>query len=133
MDMVDTPKKEIRDMNVMELIEKISETTKIAALNLWGTNRKRTNIAIDECAQETKNIRLLADKSKLKDAIDNIGIDFRVMEMLTETNDTKVTNKNVKDIVSEIIDSDDEELTSVSEYDSDSDSVDVSFCISDSD
>ena len=53
------------------------------------------------------------------------------MEMLTETNDTKVTNKNVKDIVSEMLDSDDEELTSVSEYDSDS--VDVSFCISDSD
>ncbi len=34
MDMVDTPKKEIQDMSVMELIEKISETTKIAALNL---------------------------------------------------------------------------------------------------
>ena len=49
-------KKEIRDMNVMELIEKISETTKIAALNLWGTNRERTNIAIDECAQKMKNI-----------------------------------------------------------------------------
>ena len=48
MDVVDTPKKDIRDMNVMELIEKISEITKIAALNLWGTNRERTNIAIDE-------------------------------------------------------------------------------------
>ena len=131
MDMVDTPKKEIRDMNVMELIEKISETTKIAALNLWGTNREHTNIAINECAQKMKNTRLLADKSKLKDAIDNIGVAFRAMEMLTETNDTKVTNKNVKDIVSEMLDSDDEELTSVSEYDSDS--VDVSFCISDSD
>ena len=34
MDVVDTPKKEIQDMNVMELIEKITETTKIAALNL---------------------------------------------------------------------------------------------------
>ena len=55
MDMVDTPKKEIRDMNVMELIEKISETTKIAALNLWGTNREHTNIAINECAQKMKN------------------------------------------------------------------------------
>ncbi len=39
MDMVDTPKKEIKNMNVMELIEKISET-KIAAHNLWGTNRE---------------------------------------------------------------------------------------------
>ena len=46
MDMVDTPKKETQDMNVMELIEKISETIKIAAVNLWGTNRERTNIAI---------------------------------------------------------------------------------------
>ena len=131
MDMVDTPKKEIRDMNIMELIEKISETTKIAALNLWGTNRKRTNIAIDECAQEMKNIRLLADKSKLKDAIYNIGIAFRVMEMLMETNDTKAANKNVKDIVLEMLDNDDEELTSISEYDSDS--TDVNFYISDSD
>ena len=131
MDMVDTPKKEIRDMNVMDLIEKISETTKIAALNLWGTNGKRTNIAIDECAQEMKNIRLLVDKSKLKDAIDNIGIAFRFMEMLTETNDTKAANKNVKDIVLEMLDNDDEELTSVSEYDSDS--TNVNLYISDSD
>ena len=63
MDMVDTPKKEIRDMNVIELIEKISETTKIAALNLWETDRERTNVAIDECAQKMKDIRLLADNS----------------------------------------------------------------------
>ena len=42
MDMVDTPKKEIRDMNVIELIEKISKTTKIAALNLWETDREHT-------------------------------------------------------------------------------------------
>ncbi len=117
MDMVDTPKKETQDMNVMELIEKISETTKIAALNLWGTNRVRTNIAIDECAQKMKNTRLLADKSKLKDAIDNIGIAFRAMEMLTEINDTKVANKNVKDIVLEMLDNDDESLTSVSDSD----------------
>ncbi len=55
------------------------------------------------------------------------------MEMLTETKDMKVTNKNVKDIVSEMLDNDDESLTSVCEYDSDSDSVDVSFYISDSD
>ena len=99
MDIVDIPKKEIRDMNVMELIEKISETTKIAALNLWGTNRERTNIAIDECAQEMKNIRLLANKSKLQDALDNIGIALRAMEVLTEINDTRVANKTAKDIV----------------------------------
>ena len=41
--MVDTLKKETCDMNVMELIEKISETIKIAVLNLWETNRERTN------------------------------------------------------------------------------------------
>ena len=109
-------KKEIQDMSVMELIEKISETTKIAALKLWGTNRERTNIAIDECAQEMRDIRLLADKSRLKDAVDNIGVAFRVMEMLTETNDTR----SVKDIVSEMLDNDDESLTDGSEYDCDS-------------
>ena len=54
MDMVDTPRKEIQDMNVMELIEKISETIKIAALNLWGMNRERTNVTIDECAQKNE-------------------------------------------------------------------------------
>ncbi len=102
-------------MNVMELIEKISEATKIAALNLWGTDRERTNIAIDECAQEMRDIRLLVDKSKLKEATDNIGIAFRVMEMLTEINDTKADNKNVKDIVLEMLDNDDESLTSVSD------------------
>ncbi len=56
MDMVDTPRKETRDMNVMELIEKIMKvTTKIAALNLWGTNREHTNLTIDECAQKMKD------------------------------------------------------------------------------
>ncbi len=106
---------ETQDMNVMELIEKISETIKIAALNLWGTNRGRSNIAIDESVQKMKDTRLLADKSKLKDAIDNIGIAFRAMEMLTEINDTKAANKNVKDIVLEMLDNDDESLTSVSD------------------
>ena len=130
MDMVDTPKKETQDMNIMELIEKISETIKIAVLNLWGTDRERTNVAIDECAQKMKDNRLLADKSKLNDAIDNIGIAFHVMEMLMETNDTKAANKNVKDIVLEMLDNDDESLTSVS--DEDSDSVDVSFYVNDS-
>ena len=118
MDVVNTPKKETQNMNVMELIEKISETTKIAALNLWETNRERTNVAIDECVQKMKDIRLLADKSRLQDAVDNIGVAFRVMEMLTETNNTKVANKNVKDIVSEMLDCEEEKLTDVSEYNS---------------
>ncbi len=117
MDVVDTPKKEKRDMNVMELTEKISETTKIAALNLWGTDRERTNVAIDECAQKMKNIRLLADKSKLQDALDNIGMALRAIEVLTEINDAKIANKNVRDIVLEMLDSDNEELTSVSDGD----------------
>ncbi len=39
------------------------------------------------------------------------------MEMLTETNDEKIVNKNVKDIATEILDNDDESLTSVSESD----------------
>ena len=77
MDMVDTPKKEIQDMNVMELIEKIMEVAKIAALNLWGTNRERTNIAIDECAQSMKDTRLKANRRKLNNALDNIGVAFR--------------------------------------------------------
>ena len=54
MDTVNYVKKDIRDMNVKELIEEITETTKIVALNLWGTNRERTNIAIDECAQKRR-------------------------------------------------------------------------------
>ncbi len=120
MDTVDTLKKEIQDMNVMELIERISGTTKITALNLWKTNRELTNdpALATQCVQEMKNIRLLADKSQLRDAVDNIGEAFRVMEMLIEITDTKVSNKNVKDIVLEMLDSDDE-LTDVSEYDSD--------------
>ena len=41
------------------------------------------------------------------------------MEMLTETNDTKIANKSVRDIVLMMLDNDDEDLTSVSEDDSD--------------
>ena len=44
--MVNTPIKEICDMSVMELTEKTTEVIKIAALNLWGTDRERTNIAM---------------------------------------------------------------------------------------
>ncbi len=129
MDVVDTPKKDIKDMNVMELIEEITETTKIAALNLWGTNRERTNIAIDECAQKMKNIRLKADRTKLSEAFDNIRITLRVFETLNEITDSKVIWKSVQDIVKEMLDEDDDEsLTDVSDdescptCDSDSDS-----------
>ena len=117
MDVVDTLKKDIKDMNVMELIEEITETTKIAALNLWGTNRERTNIAIDECAQKMKDIRLKANKEKLNDATDNIVIAFRAFETLSEISDTKVANESVRDIVKGMLDEDDESLTDVSDDD----------------
>ena len=127
MDTVDTLKKEIRDMNVMELMEEITETTKIAALNLWGTNRERTSIAIDECAQKMKDIRLKANKARLSEALDNIVIAFRAFETLNEITDTKVIRKSAQDIVEEMLDEDDESLTDVSDdscptCDSDSDS-----------
>ncbi len=122
MDVVDTPKKEIRDMNVMELIEEITETTKIAALNLWETNRERTNIAIDECAQKMKDIRLKANKEKLDDAVGNIVVAFRSLDVLMGINDIGVANISVQDITKIMLDNDDESLTSVSDCDSDSDS-----------
>ncbi len=122
MDMVDTPKKEIHDMNVMELIEKIMEVTKIVALNLWGTNRERTNLAFDECAQEMIDIRLRANAYKLVNAINHIEVAFRTMEALTEIGRTNVTNKSAGDIMREMLDSDSEELTSVSEDDNASNS-----------
>ncbi len=118
MDTVDTLKKEIRDMNVMELIEEITETTKIAALNLWGMNRERASIAIDECAQKMKDIRLKANKARLSEALDNIVIAFRAFETLNEITDTKVIWKSAQDIVEEMLDKDDESLTDVSDDDS---------------
>ena len=123
MDVVDssknTLKKDIKDMNVMELIEEIIETTKIAALNLWGTNRERTNIAIDECAQKMKDIRLKADKTRLSEAFDNITITLRVFETLNEITEAKVIRKSVQDIVEEMLDEDDDEsLTDVSDDES---------------
>ncbi len=123
MDVVDssknTLKKDIKDMNVTDLIEEIIETTKIAALNLWGTNRERTNIAIDECAQKMKDIRLKADKTRLSEAFDNITITLRVFETLNEITDSKVIWKSVQDIVEEMLDKDDDEsLTDVSDDDS---------------
>ena len=122
MDVVDTPKKDIRNMDVTDLIEEITETTKIAALNLWGTNRERTNIAIDECAQKMKDIRLKADDVKLIDAFDNVMIAIRVFENLNKIINAKVIRKSVQDIVKEMLDNDDESLTDVSDCDSDSDS-----------
>ena len=124
MDVVDTPKKEIRDMDVMELIEEITNTTKIAALNLWGTNRERTNIAIDECAQKMKDIRLKANKEKLDDAVGNIIAAFRSLDTIMAINDEGVANISVQDIVKEIMlnEDDDESLTDVSDCDYDSDS-----------
>ncbi len=101
MGMVNTLRKEICDMNVMELIEKISEIKKIVAINLWVTNRECINVAFNECLQKMKGIQLLADKSKLKDAIGNIRIALSA---------TKIS-RNVKGI-----DDDYEELTSDSEY-----------------
>ena len=126
MDVVDSskniPKRDIKDMNVMELIEEITETTKIAALNLWGTNRERTNIAIDECAQKMKDIRLKANKEKLDDAVGNIVVAFRSLDVLMGINDIGVANISVQDITKIMLDNDDESLTSVSDCDSDSDS-----------
>ena len=124
MDVVDTPKKEIRDMDVMELIEEITNTTKIAALNLWGTNRERTNIAIDECAQKMKDIRLKADDVKLIDAFDNVMIAIQVFDNLNKIINAKVIRKSVQNIAEEMLDNKDESLTDVSECptcDSDSD------------
>ncbi len=122
MDTVNYIKKNIRDMDVTDLIEEITETAKIAALNLWGTNRERTNIAIDECAQKMKDIRLKADDVKLIDAFDNVMIAIRVFENLNKIINAKVIHKSVQDIVKEMLDNDDESLTSVSDCDSDSDS-----------
>ncbi len=113
------PKKDIKDMNVMELIEEITETTKIAALNLWGTNRERTNIAIDECAQKMKDIRLKADDVKLIDAFNNVTTAIQVFDNLNNITDSKVIWKSVQDIVKEMLDEDDDEsLTDVSDDDS---------------
>ena len=112
---------DIKDMNVMELIEEITETTKIAALNLWGTNRKRTNIAIDECAQKMKDIQLKANKENLNEAVSNILAAFRPLDTLMAFNDEGVAKISAQDIVNDIMLHDDESLTDVS---SDSDSSD---------
>ena len=117
MDVVDTPKKVIRDMDVMDLIEEIINTTKIAALNLWGTNRERTNITIDECAQKMKDIRLKADDIKLIDAFDNVMVAIRVFDNLNNITNAKVIRKSVQNIVEEMLDKDDESLTDVSDCD----------------
>ncbi len=58
-----------------------------------------------------KDIRSLANKDKLQDAVDNIGIAFRSMEVLTEISYIRVMSKSVKDIVKEML-SKEEETTS---------------------
>ncbi len=93
------------------------ENAKIAALNLWGTNRERTNIAIDECAQKMKDIRLKADDIKLIDAFDNVMVAIRVFDNLNNITNAKVIRKSVQNIVEEMLDKDDESLTDVSDCD----------------
>ena len=108
---------DIRDMDVMDLIEEIMKTTKIAALNLWGTNRERTNIAIDECAQKMKDIRLKADDIKLIDAFDNVMTVIQVFNNLNNITNAKVIKKSVQNIAEEMLDKDDDSLTDVSDCD----------------
>ncbi len=96
--MVDTPRREIKDMNVMELIKKISDVIKITALQLLITNRKYTNVYINNGAQDMKDIRSLADKSRLQDALDNIEVALRVMRTLTKISDKNVVNESAQDI-----------------------------------
>ena len=113
MDVIDTPRKEIKDMNVMELIEKISDVIKITALHLRTTNREFTNVYINNSAQDMKDIRLLADKSRLQDALNNIEVALRVMTKIS------MVNESAQDIAKMMLDTDDESLTSVSDgYDS---------------
>ncbi len=86
---------------------------------------------MDECAQKMKDIRLHVDKRKLKNAIDNIRIALRAMEMLRETNDVKVANRGMQDIARGTLNSDNEELTSDSDNDSNSDDESCNTCDSD--
>ncbi len=115
MDVVDTPKKEIKDMSVMELTEKISDVIKITALHLRTTNREFTNVYINNGAQDMKDIRLLADKSKLRDALDNIEEVLCVMRTLTKISDKNVVNESAQYIAKMMLDTDDESLTDVSD------------------
>ena len=112
MDVVDTPRKEIKDMNVMELIEKISDVIKITALHLRTTNREFTNVYINNSAQDMKDIRSLADKSRLQDALNNIEVALRVMTKIS------MVNESAQDIAKMMLNTDDESLTDVSDDDS---------------
>ena len=112
MDVVDTPRKEIKDMNVMELIEKISDVIKITALHLRTTNREFTNVYINNSAQDMKDIRSLADKSRLQDALNNIEVALRVMTKIS------MANESAQDIAKMMLNTDDESLTDVSDDDS---------------
>ncbi len=59
-----------------------------------------------------KSIQSLANRDKLQDAIDNIGIAFHAMEALLEISYIRAMSKSTQDIMIEMLDSDDEELTS---------------------
>ncbi len=78
MDEVDTPKKEIQDMNVAELIGAINGTMLMTALSLGCSDFRR----LTRCVQEIKNIKLRADKDRLQEAFDIIDVTFRVMSIL---------------------------------------------------
>ena len=108
MDVIDSPKKEIQDMNVMELIEKISDVIKITALHLRTTNREFTNVYINNSAQDMKDIRLLADKSRLQDALNNVWLALNAIRTLIKINDKKMSDKSGYDIAKMMLDTDDD-------------------------
>ena len=85
--------KEIQDMKADELIGKLSNVIRRTSLQLYDTSRDFSNVYIRNGAQDIKDIRLLANKRELRDAIDYMGEVFCVMRTLTRLSDEDVTDK----------------------------------------
>ncbi len=86
--------KEIKDMKAYDLIEKLSNVIRRTSLQLYYHNKYAEN-----GAQELKDIRLLANKKELRDAIYHMGEVFHVIKALSVLNDEDVTDKTSRHIV----------------------------------
>ncbi len=85
--------KEIQDMKADDLIEKLSYVIKRTSLQLYDTRGDSPNVYVRRGAQDMKDIRLLANKKELRDAIDYMGEVFCAMRTLTRLSDEDVADK----------------------------------------
>ena len=118
---------EVSEMNVKELTNEIIDVIETVTINLWKTNRERSNTIIDMCVNKMINIKLKANKKVLSDVVENLSVAYGAFESITDiffASNIKAENilKGMLDNASFLTDVSDLSDNSCPTCDSDSDS-----------